>query len=161
MDTNTSENKSVEILVFYIGKTLYGLRMERVEEIIGIQKIIPLPGSMDEILGIINLRNRIIPIVDSNFLLKEASASSLEEEEKNQGIVIVSFAGERVGIIVDDMCDVLSVHSEQFVSLSKKNEKNRYLKNFVRTKNDSGEDAANQLISMLDLEEMLTFGENV
>lgn len=151
MEKKDLESQPVEILVFYIGKTVYGLLMEEVEEIIGIQKIIPLPGAVDGILGMINLRSQVVPIVDSNYWLKEEVSPFFLTEEQNRGIVIVLFQKERVGIIVDDMCDVLSVYPEQFVSLQEKKEQNRFLKNFVRTEE--------QLISMLDLEEMLTFGE--
>ena len=60
-DEDTMENK---FLTFHLGQEDYGLEIRHVTEIIGVQKITDVPDMPDYIKGVINLRGKVIPVMD-------------------------------------------------------------------------------------------------
>jgi purine-binding chemotaxis protein CheW len=98
---------------FRLGEELYGLDIMDVKEIIHLSEITPIPNSPDFVDGIINLRGKIIPIVDLgkrfNFVKKELT----EEEELLKGIIIINVNKLLIGIIIDQVNRVLSIEESQ------------------------------------------------
>ena len=56
--------KAGKYLTFKLGEEIYGLEILKVQEIIGIMKVTAVPGTPPFIRGVINLRGKIIPVVD-------------------------------------------------------------------------------------------------
>ena len=70
MDEDTMEGK---FLTFHLGKEDYGIEIRFVTEIIGVQKITEVPDMPDFLKGVINLRGKVIPVMDvrTRFKLSE------------------------------------------------------------------------------------------
>ena len=101
-----------EITVFSIGNEEFAFDIEKVQEIIAYQEIIPVPESGEFIEGVINLRGSIVVIVN---LPKKLNF----ESEKQNKIIVCNIEDEKVGFLVDEVNDVLFVEDSN-VAVSKK-----------------------------------------
>ena len=96
-----------KFLTFSLGKEYYGLEIRHVTEIIGIQPITEVPELPEYVRGIINLRGKIIPIID----LRLRFGMPTIEQTDETCIVVVRAAGLEMGIVVDRVSDVLNISS--------------------------------------------------
>ncbi len=97
-----------QLVVFTLGAEEYGVPIKLVQEIIRYTEPRPIPGSPHGVEGVINLRGRIIPVVDLR-----ARFSSMGERPAESKIVIVELEETTVGVIVDEVKEVLSVAADQ------------------------------------------------
>jgi purine-binding chemotaxis protein CheW len=95
-------------LTFRLGDEEYGLEILKVQEIIGLMRVTPVPQTPAFIRGVINLRGKVIPVV--NLRLKFGMASS--DDTDHTCVIVVEVEGNRVGIIVDDVCEVLDIQAK-------------------------------------------------
>jgi len=95
-------------VIFKLDNGEYGLDINAVQEIIELKEITKIPQAADLIMGIINLRGKIIPIVD----LKKKFYGQPTGIGVNSQAVIVDMAEQAVGIIADDVSEVLSIADE-------------------------------------------------
>ena len=95
--------EEVQICLFSIGEDLYAVPIEIVIEIIISQKIFPIPTTPSHVLGIINLRGNIVPIVDIRQLL------TLPHQSVPDQIVIVKHGSMMLGIVVDNVSAVIAI----------------------------------------------------
>lgn len=86
----------------------YGVPITQVQEIIPITSPTKLPQSPDFVEGIINLRGRIIPIID----LKKRFNMGTSEITPETRSVVVEVDGQTVGIIVDEVSEVLRLSAD-------------------------------------------------
>jgi purine-binding chemotaxis protein CheW len=105
-DENTMKNR---YLTFNIGDEEYAIEIKYVIEIIGIQKITPVPNIRNFIKGIINLRGNIIPVVDVRLRFK------MHEIDYNDRtcIIVVMVNGNSIGLIVDEVVEVVNIPENQ------------------------------------------------
>ena len=94
-----------KFLTFFLAGEEYGLEILKVQEIIGIMDVTPVPRTPAFIRGVINLRGKVIPIVE---LRLKFSMESIEETEETC-IIVVQTHGMQVGIIVDKVSEVLDI----------------------------------------------------
>jgi purine-binding chemotaxis protein CheW len=97
-----------QIVVFELGDERYGLDIATVYEIIRHQPITAVPQAPAFVEGVINLRGRIIPVVD----LRDRFGMASGDLTKASRIVVCEAAGARVGLVVDGVSEVLMVPSE-------------------------------------------------
>ena len=107
-EEDTQKNK---FLTFSLGKELYGIDIMYVTEIVGIQPITVVPELPSFIKGIINLRGKIIPVMDARLKFKK------EPKEYNDRtcIIVVDVLDLSIGIIVDAVSEVLNIDDENIV----------------------------------------------
>lgn len=98
-----TDNDMSMLLTFSVGKEMYGIETEHVEEIIGLQNITVMPQTRGDIKGLINLRGRIIPVLDMRLRFDMPPA----EYNDRTGIIVISHEGTTAGLIVDKVSDVL------------------------------------------------------
>ncbi len=98
----------IQIVVFELGAERYGLDIATVYEIIRHQPITAGPQAPAFVEGVINLRGRIIPVVD----LRERFAMADGELTKASRIVVADAGGTRVGLVVDGVSEVLMVPTD-------------------------------------------------
>jgi len=101
------ETSSIQIVCFKIGNEEYGIDILRVQEILKLPNVTKLPGSLSYILGVIDLRGKVIPIVD---LSERFGISSLNENLDKRSIV-VEILGKQVGLAIDSVSHVVRVNS--------------------------------------------------
>ncbi len=102
--------KEGKYLTFYLMEQLYAVEILKVKEIIGLLPITTIPGLMEYMKGIINLRGKIIPIID----LRSKFAMKSEDCETTCIIVIETAqngANFQMGIIVDSVSEVVNIKS--------------------------------------------------
>ena len=106
-----AEDRGGKYLVFELGREEFGIRVLKVREIMGVQDITCLPRTPAHVKGVINLRGKVIPVVDMRlkFGLPE------QEYTPRTCIIVVQVkreAGLRLmGIVVDGVAEVLTLAS--------------------------------------------------
>ncbi len=100
-------------LTFELGKEIYGLEILKVQEIIGIMSITHVPRTPDYVRGVINLRGKVIPVVE---LRRKFALPSVEDTDRTC-IIVVQVRGESgsvtMGILVDEVSEVVDVSTPQ------------------------------------------------
>lgn len=101
-------------LTFQVKGEVYGLEILKVQEIIGLMKVTRVPRSPTFVRGVINLRGKVIPVVD---LRLKFGLESQADTEKTCIIVVQVAQGNSgkvtMGIIVDEVSEVLNIAGEQ------------------------------------------------
>lgn len=103
------EQRAGKYLVFQLGREEFGIRVLKVREIMGIQEITAVPQTPGHVRGVINLRGKVIPVVDLRLKF------GLPEMEYTQRtcIIVVQVQGEAtstlMGIVVDGVAEVLNL----------------------------------------------------
>jgi purine-binding chemotaxis protein CheW len=98
-------DKELQVVGFRIGRETFGLPISIVREIVRVPEITSVPNAPDYIEGVINLRGRIIPVVD---LRKRFGQKSIEAHKKNR-IVVVELGLRAFGLIVNSASEVLRI----------------------------------------------------
>lgn len=136
-------------LTFMIDKEFYGIEINYVTEIVGIQSITAMPEMPDYIKGIINLRGVIIPVMDVRLRFKKQA----KEYDDRTCVIVVDFNSVNVGLIVDSVSEVMTIDEENILELPKINTAatTRYLKNIGK--------CGHNVILILDCENLLSENE--
>lgn len=92
-------------LTFLIGEETYGIQIENVVEIVGIQPITELPEMPNYIKGIINVRGSIVPAMDIRLRFKKPKAGYTDRT----CIILIRIDGIPTGLIVDCVSEVLTI----------------------------------------------------
>jgi purine-binding chemotaxis protein CheW len=94
-----------KFLTFFLAGEEYGIEILSVHEIIGMLPITRVPGTPDYVCGIINLRGKIIPIVD----LRSKFGMESKGQTVETCIIVVHVQGVEVGVVVDRVSEVLNI----------------------------------------------------
>ena len=122
-----------KFLTFCMGNEFYGIEIEYVTEIIGLQPITEIPEMPEYIKGIINLRGKIIPVMDVRLRFKKP----FREYNDRTCIVVIDIKEVSIGLIVDSVSEVISISDEEIVvppSMAK--EGNKYIKGIGKVGSD-------------------------
>lgn len=92
-------------LTFKLQDAVYGIELFSVTEIIKVQPIIRVPGVVHYIQGIINLRGKIVPVIDVRLKLGYAPAAHTDKT----CIIVVMIQEMQVGLIVDEVYEVMTI----------------------------------------------------
>lgn len=108
------EEKNLQVVTFRLGKELYGIDILDVKEVVKLQSIRPLPNAPHYVIGILNLRGEIIPIIDLHrrFKLGGDTGEDRELDELESGFVILRINGVQIGIIIDKISRVVAVERD-------------------------------------------------
>ena len=93
----------LQLVSFNIGTEEFGVDILKVQEINRMVEITKVPQAPHYVEGVINLRGKVIPIVD----LRKRFNLELKEHDKNTRIVVVDIGGNIMGMIVDSVSEVL------------------------------------------------------
>lgn len=110
MATATAETTVSEqqLVVFDLATESYGVDIGAVREIIRMQEITNVPRTPDFVEGVINLRGKVIPVVD----LRKRFGLSVGEKSAENRIVVVDIGGQDIGVIVDAVNEVLRIFTD-------------------------------------------------
>jgi purine-binding chemotaxis protein CheW len=101
--------KDLQIVGLRIGRETYGIPIALVREIVRVPEITAVPNTQEYVEGVINLRGKIVSVMD---LRKRFGESNIESNKKNR-IVVVEFEGRTVGLIVNSASEVLKLSSSE------------------------------------------------
>lgn len=123
-----------KFLTFVLGNESYGIGIEFVTEIIGILPITEVPELPEYIRGIINLRGKIIPVMDMRLRFKK----EFRDYNERTCIVVIDIMDNSVGLIVDSVAEVTNISEEDIVPPPALNTgfSNRYIKGVGKVGNE-------------------------
>ena len=98
----TQDKAAGEYLTFVLGNEEYGIEILKVQEIRGYDNVTKIANTPDFIKGVVNLRGRIVPIVDLRIKFKLGKV----EYDEFTVVIILNLGGRVVGIVVDGVSDV-------------------------------------------------------
>ena len=107
-DANSESSTLLQLVTFGLGDEEFGLDILGVKEIIRMTEITRVPKAPQFVEGVINLRGRVIPIID---LRKRFSLDS-KERDKDTRIIVVELSSVTVGFIVDSVSEVLRIPAD-------------------------------------------------
>jgi purine-binding chemotaxis protein CheW len=107
-DTHRSVRRSGKYLAFLLANEEYAIPVLQVREIMGVQHITAVPQTPNAVKGVINLRGKVIPVIDLRVKF------GLDETAYTQRtcIVVVQLSGGitgQMGVVVDEVCEVLTL----------------------------------------------------
>jgi purine-binding chemotaxis protein CheW len=144
INDDEEDTQKDKYLTFSLGSESYGIEIRNVTEIVGMQPITNVPELPDYIKGIINLRGKIIPVLDVRARFKK---SSIPYNERTC-IVVIDIKDISVGMIVDAVEEVISILGNEIVPPPDLNKAGRkYIKGIGKTER--------QVILLLDCEKLL------
>jgi len=104
--------KEGKYLTFTLAKEEYGISILKIKEIIGMMPITSVPQTPDYVKGVINLRGKVIPVVD---LRGRFGMEEIDYTERTC-IIVVEIRGDNgmimIGIVVDSVSEVLNIKKE-------------------------------------------------
>ena len=102
-----------KLLTFSLGGEGYGVSILKVKEIIGMLEITPVPRTPEFIKGVINLRGKIIPVMD----LRLKFGMDQQEYDERTCIIVaeatLNGSQRLIGVVVDMVSEVVNISSEQ------------------------------------------------
>ena len=107
-ERDTQKGKYV---TFKSGNEYFGLKIQYVNEIIVFQEITKIPESEDYIKGLINLRGKIIPVIDVRLRFKQEPF----EYTDRTCIIVVNVKNIVVGLIVEQIAEVVEIQEENII----------------------------------------------
>ncbi len=96
-------------LSFFLGDEEYGLKILKVREIIGLMEITSVPQTPGFIKGVVNLRGKVIPVIDLRLKFGMEPAEYTDET----CIIVVDIGHAMMGILVDTVSEVLDIAEDQ------------------------------------------------
>lgn len=103
--------QTLHMVGFTVGSEEFCVDILKVQEIIRMVPITGMPNAPDYVEGVINLRGKVIPIIDFRKRFHIFEAASVEEQHKR--IVVVSIASATIGLVVDQVSQVIKLNSDQ------------------------------------------------
>ena len=97
--------KDLQVVGFRIGNETFGVRIGSVREIVRVPEITAVPSAPETVEGVINLRGKIIPVMD---LRKRFGQTEIQADKKNR-ILVVELDKKLVGLIVNAASEVLKI----------------------------------------------------
>ena len=105
---DASDSMKGRYLTFALGDEVFGIGINYVKEIIGLQPINPIPEAPEHIKGIINLRGKVFPVIDMRLKFKKLPKPYTDRT----CIIVIDTKENSVGLIVDSVAEVLTLKDE-------------------------------------------------
>lgn len=104
----TGASRAGKFLTFVLAAESYGVEILKVREIIGMLPITRVPRTPEHVVGVINLRGKVIPITD----LRRKFDMPPESATEKTCIIVVEARGVETGIVVDEVSEVVDIAEE-------------------------------------------------
>lgn len=143
--------EDLHLVTFRVGGELFGAPISAVQEIVRVPTITRIPRAPEFVEGVINLRGKIITVVDMRKRMSHApSGEDADERGRKRRILVVEAGGRLVGVIVDEVTEVLKLGAERVEPappmVSQVN--NQYINGVGKLEED--------LLILIDIEKVLT-----
>ena len=138
-DSSQTESETLLMVTFKLGDSDYGIDTARVQEVVRPVSLTPVHHAPPWLIGIRNLRGRIISIIDLGVRL---GLKKCEEHPENR-IIIVDWQGETIGLLVDIVGDSIETEVSKLAPSAQK----KYLRGVCHS--------GDRLVAILDLDEIL------
>jgi purine-binding chemotaxis protein CheW len=102
-DAKTGSSDELQLVVFNIGSEEFGVEIMNVQEIIRMTNITKIPQASSYVKGIINLRGKIIVVINLDVIMGMTS----KEQDENTRIIVADIGDTVMGFIVDSVSEVI------------------------------------------------------
>lgn len=147
MSEQLSKQENLQFVIFSLfhnnKKEKYGIEINQVKEIRELENITPVPNSPKFLKGIMNLRGRIIPVID----IKEKLGLTSEQKNNNCLVLIGEFKEKFAGFLVDEVDKVMRASKKDIEHDKTEFIKSPYVKGIAKI--------SENIITILDLEKLL------
>lgn len=126
------DSQKGKFMTFRTGREYFGINISFVNEIIMMQPITAIPEAEDYIKGLINLRGKIIPVIDVRTRFKMEP----QEYTDRTCIIVINVKTTVIGLIVEQIAEVDTISDDDIVpppSLGHREEHNKYVYGLART----------------------------
>jgi len=111
--TKENEGREGKYLTFSLDEEQYGIGILKIKEIIGMMPITPVPQTPEYVKGVINLRGKVIPVVD----LRLKFGMDATDYTDRTSIIVVEIASAlgtiQIGIVVDSVSEALTIKADE------------------------------------------------
>lgn len=140
MEENLIEVQSTQYIVVDLGIEQYGIDIKYVDNIVRMQNITRVPNAQHFFRGVINLRGEVVPVMS---LRRKFGLEDDEFTDKTRIIILKPAQHEAMGIVVDNVKEVVSLESDNIEKVQNSKEEKRHI-------NAVGKNQGN-LISLLNV----------
>ena len=99
-------------VTFTLGKEFFGINLKMVEEIIELPTVTKVPDAPAYVLGVICLRDQVLPLLDFSQLLQSEPA---EQPVSGDMVILLSFGQAKLGIVVDGIQEIIRIRAEEIL----------------------------------------------
>jgi purine-binding chemotaxis protein CheW len=144
--TATASDHQVLVITFLVSGSLFGMETSQVQEVVRLTTVTPVHHAATCVVGVMNLRGHISTVVD----LSARLGLGLVDLSGDKRIIIVEWLGERVGLVVDSMEDVMSVELDAIGPAPEnvRTAQSHRMRGVFRS--------ADRIVAMLDLDKVLS-----
>jgi purine-binding chemotaxis protein CheW len=107
--TTAADKRAGKYLTFVLANEEYGFEILKVREIIGMMDTTAVPGMPPYVNGVINLRGKVIPVID----MRSKFGMAPTEHTSETCIIVVDVQGSLMGVVVDKVSEVLDIRGEE------------------------------------------------
>ncbi|HEX4844581.1 MAG TPA: chemotaxis protein CheW [Geothrix sp.] len=105
-----AEQDGRPFVTFRLGAESFGIALHQVEEIVELPLVTKVPDAPDYVMGVICLRDQVMPLIDLSEILSIEQGGA---PRKRDMVVLLSFGTARIGVVVDEIQEILRVLDEQ------------------------------------------------
>lgn len=148
--TDTAVHDEIQLAIFKVGGEEYAIDIMRIMEIIRQQKVTRIPNAPKIVEGVINLRGKVVPILD---LRKRFGSDPQAGDPKKVRAIILRMSGRMVGVLVDEVAEVVYMRASQIETTPEavRGVDTEYLKGVGKM--------GDRLVVVLDIDRLLTGDE--
>ncbi|KPA10959.1 Chemotaxis protein cheW [Candidatus Magnetomorum sp. HK-1] len=141
----SEKNNKVDLATFYVSEALCGMDILKIQEINKNMEITPVPNSPEYVVGVLNMRGRIVTIID---VCKKLGLPKTKATSKRRNIIVYS-QNEYIGMLVDRVAEVVPAEWTKVTPppSNVRGVQGKYFEGVYKTKDG--------LIAILDVEEVL------
>lgn len=146
---NTVNDPILQWVTFRLDNETYGINVMRVQEVLRVTEIAPVPGAPDYVLGIINLRGNVVTVLDT----RQRFGLPQHEDDDSTRVVVIESERTVVGILVDSVAEVVELRRSAIESSPSvgNDESSKYIEGVA---NNEGE-----LLILVDINKLLSEDE--
>lgn len=111
IEESTGDVRQGKYMTFQVGQDVYGIELKYVNEILQVQPITPIPEVEPFIKGLINLRGKIIPVID----VAERFCKDAFEYNDRTCVIVIEVKNVEVGLIIENIAEVVSIKEEDIL----------------------------------------------
>ncbi len=105
------DNQKGRYMTFQLGDKYYGIAISYVSEIIGLQPVTKVPETEDFIIGLINLRGKILPVID----VRIRFGMEPRPYDDRTCIIVINVDSTPIGLVVDTIAEVVTIADEDVI----------------------------------------------
>ena len=106
------ESDELPFVTFSLGSESFGVALTNVEEIVDLPQVTKIPDAPDYVLGVICIRDQVLPLLDFTHLLRVEGAN---DDAPKEMVILLSFENARLGMVVDGIQEIIRIREEDIL----------------------------------------------